>query len=310
MYSNRTLLAKADLALSDLTADGGLLVPEQANKFIDLLIKQSVLLRRIRNVKMNSPKRLLETLRFAGEVLKPGNPAAALPVGDRSKPDLTKVELDAQEYMAEVRLNDSVMEDNIERSALKNTIMQRLAGAVSRDLEKAAWNGDTASPTPLLAVQDGFRKLITTNIFAHGGNTTNTDLFTGMLKTLPNEFLVRERLMFMTSIRSELDWRDHLLARATQLGDRQLTGSELARFQNIPILPIPIAPENLGGGNDETEVVLTDPENLVIGFHRRMRIETDRDISSRETVIVISMRIAFAVTHQPAAVKTSGVKVQ
>ncbi len=151
MISNHTLLAKADLALSDLLGDGGLLVPQQADKFIDLLIKKSVLLRRIRNLKMNSPKRLLETLRFAGEVLKPGNPATALSVDDRSRPDLTKVELDAQEYIAEVRLNDSVMEDNIERNSLKNTIMQRLAGAVSRDLEKAAWNGDTAS-----ASQSGF----------------------------------------------------------------------------------------------------------------------------------------------------------
>ena len=40
---NRTILEKADLALADLTAGGGILKPAQAQKFMRLLIKQSVL---------------------------------------------------------------------------------------------------------------------------------------------------------------------------------------------------------------------------------------------------------------------------
>ena len=42
--SNRSILEKADLALADLTAGGGLLQPAQAQKFMRLLIKQSVLM--------------------------------------------------------------------------------------------------------------------------------------------------------------------------------------------------------------------------------------------------------------------------
>jgi hypothetical protein len=42
--SNRSLLQKADLALADLTAGGGILLPAQAKKFIRLLINQSVLM--------------------------------------------------------------------------------------------------------------------------------------------------------------------------------------------------------------------------------------------------------------------------
>lgn len=41
---NRTILAKADLALADLIADGGYLQPAQAAKFMRILIKQSKLL--------------------------------------------------------------------------------------------------------------------------------------------------------------------------------------------------------------------------------------------------------------------------
>ena len=39
--SNRTILEKADLALADLTAGGGILKPAQAQKFMRLLCRRS-----------------------------------------------------------------------------------------------------------------------------------------------------------------------------------------------------------------------------------------------------------------------------
>ena len=53
---NRTILEKADLALADLTAGGGILKPAQAQKFMRLLIKQSVLMQQATVVPMASPK--------------------------------------------------------------------------------------------------------------------------------------------------------------------------------------------------------------------------------------------------------------
>ena len=44
LLDNRTVLEKADLALADLTAGGGLLQPAQAQKFIRILIDESVIL--------------------------------------------------------------------------------------------------------------------------------------------------------------------------------------------------------------------------------------------------------------------------
>src|SRR5688572_3494773 len=96
IMENRTLLEKADLALADLTASGGLLVPAQAAKFMRILIKQSKLMGMSTVVPMRSPKQLIEKIRFAGRVLRAGQEATALPVGDRSKPNLGKVELDAK----------------------------------------------------------------------------------------------------------------------------------------------------------------------------------------------------------------------
>lgn len=298
LLSNRSLLAKADLALADLTTDGGLLVPEQADRFIKLLIKQSKMMQMVNTMTMNSPKRLLETLRFAGRVLRPGFEATALPLADRSAPDLTKREISAELLKAEVRLNNEVLEDNIERQAMRNTIMQSLAEAVSRDLEFALINGDTASADPLLAVQDGVRKLVT-NTYDHTAGNTNESLWNGMIRKMPSEALLRERLWFFTGIRSDIDWRASLTPRDTDLGDEQIQADRTANFQGIRIKPVPEWDESA----NVVEPVLIDPQNVVVGFHRRMRIETDRDISSGELIIVISMRVGFELVHPPFAVK-------
>jgi len=309
MKSNRTLLEKADLSLGDMTTDGGLLQPAQANRFIRLLIKKSVLLPLVNTVPMNSPKQLLETIRFNGRVLKPASPGVALPVGDRSKPDLTKPQLDAIEYKGEVRLNDSVLEDNIERGTLRNTVMQALGDAVSRDVEHVVWNGDTASLDPLLASQDGVRKLITSNLVPHGGGVTNASLWNKMMKSMSSEFLLRNRLWFLTSINSEIDWRNSVAARQTRAGDMSLTNDKVENHQGVRILAIPEAPENLGGGNDETEVVMTDPQNIAVGFQRQIRMETARDISAGELIVVVTLRMAVQLVHEPATVKATGVVV-
>ena len=84
VMDNRTILEKADLALSDLTTGGGLLQPAQAQKFIRILIDESVILKQGTVVPMRSPKQLIEKIRFGSRILRPGTESTALPVGDRS----------------------------------------------------------------------------------------------------------------------------------------------------------------------------------------------------------------------------------
>ena len=116
---NRTILEKADLALADLTAGGGILKPAQAQKFMRLLIKQSVLMQQATVVPMASPKQQISKIKFGSRILRPGQEATALPPAQRAAPDLSQVELDAKLFKAEVRLSDEVLEDSIERGELR-----------------------------------------------------------------------------------------------------------------------------------------------------------------------------------------------
>ena len=176
--SNRTILEKADLALADLTAGGGILKPAQAQKFMRLLIKDSVLMKLATVVPMASPKQQISKIKFGSRILRPGQEATALAVGDRAKPDLTSVELDAKLFKAEVRLSDETLEDSIERGELRQTIMEMIAEAISRDMEEIVVSGDTASADPFLATMDGVVKQATSHVVDPAGAAIATKLST------------------------------------------------------------------------------------------------------------------------------------
>ena len=277
---NRTILQKADLALADLTAGGGLLKPAQAQKFMRLLIKDSPLMRLATVVPMASPKQQLSKIKFGSRVLRPGQEATALGVADRARPDLSQVELDAKLFKAEVRLSDEVLEDSIERGELRQTIMEMMAEAISRDMEEVLINGDTLSADPFLAVMDGVLKQATSNVVDAGAAPISKNLLRDMLKTIPSEHLRDKKAMrFMTSVDADLDYRNTLAERATTVGDRLLEGDTPVLYSGVPLQPIPLFPENLGAGSDQTVIVLCNPKNLHVGIWRNIRVESARDIS-------------------------------
>ena len=307
---NRTILEKADLALADLTAGGGLLQPAQAQKFIRILIAESVILKQGTVVPMKSPKQLIEKIRFGGRILRPGAEATALPAGDRIKPDLSKVELDAQLFKAEVRLNNEVLEDSIERGALRQTIMQLLGEAISRDMDEVIISGDTASADPFLAKLNGILKQATSNVVDAALQTTNKAIFRDMLKSMPSEFLRNKKQMrFFTSVDSEIDYRDALAERATVVGDKFLEQDAPVAYSGVPVMDVPLFPETLGAGNNCTSVLLTDPKNVNIGVWRNIRLETDKDISEGVMIIVATLRFDVKYAEETAAVKAINVKV-
>lgn len=310
ILDNRTVLEKADLALADLTTGGGLLQPAQAQKFIRILIDESVILKQGTVVPMKSPKQLIEKIRFGGRILRAGAEATALPAGDRAKPDLSQVELDAQLFKAEVRLNNEVLEDSIERGQLRQTIMQMMAEAISRDMDEVIVRGDTASPDTFLAKLDGILKQATSNIVDAMGQTTNKGIFRDMLKSMPSPFLRNKREMrFFTSVDSEIDYRDSLAERATVVGDKFLEQDEPVAYSGVPVVDVPMFPENLGAGSNTTNVLLTDPKNVNVGIWRQIRIETDKLVSEGVLIIVATLRFDVKFAEETAVVKAINVKV-
>ena len=307
---NRTILQKADLALADLTVGGGLLKPARAQKFMRLLIKDSPLMQLATVVPMASPKQQISKIKFGSRVLRPGQEATPLGAGDRAKPDLSQVELDAKLFKAEVRLSDEVLEDSIERGELRQTIMEMMAEAISRDMEDVLINGDTLSADPFLAVMDGVLKQATSNVVDAGGNPISKNLLRDVLKTVPSEHLRDKKAMrFLTSVDADLDYRNSLAERATAVGDRLLEGDTPVLYSGVPLQPIPLFPETLGATGDQTSLLLCNPKNIHVGIWRNIRIESARDISEGTLKIVATLRFDVKFAEEPGVAKAINVQL-
>jgi hypothetical protein len=308
---NRTLLQKADLALSDLTSAGGMLQPAQAAKFMRIMIKASKLLQMATVTPMRSPIQLIEKIRFGSRILRQASEAVALPASDRAKPDLGKVQLSAQLFKAEVRLDNEVLEDSIERSELRQTIMQLMAERISSDMEDVLINGDTTSSDGLLIALDGLLKQATSHVVDGGVAQLNKTLLRDIMKTMPNEFLRNKKaLAYFTSVNSEINYRDSLASRQTPGGDDTLsTMQSTVNYTGVPVHDIPLFPETLGSAQNCTDVLFTDPKNATVGIWRNIRVETDKLVSDGVLIIVATLRFDVKWAHEPAVVKAINVKV-
>jgi hypothetical protein len=260
---------------------------------------------------MKAPSQIVDKIKFATRVLKPGYEARALPEADRSKPVTSFLELNAKLFKGEIRLTNEVLEDSIERGELRQTVMELMAERIALDIDEILVRGDTTSSDAYLAQMDGLFRQITSNIYDHQDQTTTRTLWKSMLKAMPTPFLRNKKaLRFFTSVDSEIDYRDSLADRATpNLGDRFVEFDLPAMYSGVPVQSVPMFPENIGTGSHGTSPVLMDPKNMAVGIWRDIRVETDKLIQEGVLLIVVSMRFDFKLIEETATVKAINVKV-
>lgn len=315
---NKTLIAKADIAVSDLTTNGGYLNPEQSNAFIRKLLVQPTLLKQARSVTMTAPKRDIDKIGFGTRILHAApSSGTALDSTKRSKPTTEKVSLSTKEVIAEVNLPYDVIEDNIERGlignrqdvggqptsgGLRDTIMDLIAERAALDLEELALLGDTSSSDPYLAQLNGFLKQATSNVVDATGVPIDKSLFKEGLQAMPDQYLRnRVAMRHFLSVDNELEYRDYLGNRNTTLGDAMIQGVAPVFGMGVPVQAAALMPSSDG--------LLLDPTNMVFGIQRQISIETDKDIRARVYIIVLTARIDFVYEEEEAVVHYKNLNV-
>ena len=316
MSANSQLLAKADWAITDLTANSGLLNPEQANAFIRKLLIQPTLLAQTRRVVMNAPTRKINKIQFASRILKAGYTAGLSRTLDdtanreRSKVTTEQIELNTKEVIAEIRLPYEVIEDNLERGniglsrdgggassgGIVSTIMDLIAERAALDLEELALLGDTGSADPYLALTDGYLARFTSNIVDAGGANISRTIMKNGSKTMPTQYRRnRSQMAHYLSTEQEIEYRDTLANRETSFGDGQHQSVSTVWAAGTPVEGVGLMPSASG--------ILTHPLNLIFGVQRQIHIESDKDIQAREYIIVLTARVDMQVEEELAGVK-------
>lgn len=314
MASNDTLLRKADLAIADLTANGGTLLPEQGASFIRKLILQPTILKECRVVEMTSPQRKINKIGFGARIMRKATSGVALTQGQRSKPTTQQLELNTKEQIAEVRLPYDALEDNIERATaanneasntgpggLRQTLLDLIAERAALDLEELALLSDTAYTSGDADDQDymsqfnGWMKLASTtgNVVDVANATVSKAMFKAGMKIMPKQYLRNlAQMKHYVSVNNEIEYRDTLANRTGQLGDGMTTGQMEAFAYGSPVAKASLM--------RETEGLYTHPKNLIFGIQRQVSMEFDKDITARVYIIVLTCRVAVQIEETAA----------
>lgn len=314
----KQMLAKADIALSDLTSSG-LMNPEQADSFIRIMSQDTNFLKDVRLITMNRPQMYVNKLDLASRALRVANQGTissplsgeegtrALARADRVKVSTSRVELNTYEVIAEVNLPYEVLEDNIEGGAIDNTrfqetVLSKLAERIRIDVEDVMLNGDTGSGDSFLAERDGVLKLTTSNVVNNGGAALDAVTFNEMMQTLPDKFKrVINRYKFYTSHNKAMQYMMQVAQRQTGLGDAVLVGGQGVNFApfGVPLTPAASMPS--------AQALLIDPSNVLFGVQRNMRLEYDKDTRERVLIMVFTMRFDFKLEQEDMVVKATNI---
>jgi hypothetical protein len=288
----------------------------EAGTFIDYIIDLSVLLKKIRTVKMPDKKFKIDKIGLGGKVLVKATPGTD-PGDTVSVSGPTQVELDSSEVIAIVSIGDDTLEDNIEGDAFVQHLLRMVSAAASNELEQAAIHGDTAvADTGILDRWDGFYKLAKANGAQVIEAMADTDRYwpgtagakaTKLIKKLPVQFRQDYRTLGMILHNDlYLDYQDELSTKGYSEAWGAITGALDVPIRSIPNIRVPMIKTDMSFTysatpyTDGTVVMLSDLRNLIFGVHREIKIEPFRQPRKRCTDYVISMRAAVQIEHGAA----------
>lgn len=314
MSTSNENLMRADLAIADLNTNGGLLLPEQSNAFIDLILDQPTILPQVRVIRMNAPQVKINRIGFGSRILRAavqsggandnGSNDRYVRAADRAKPTTSQITLTDSEVIAEVRLPYEVLEDNIEGQSLESHIMRLIAERAALDLEELFLWGDTTSGDAYLALQDGMLKRATAHIVDNASAGVSPDTFVNAMLALPQKYLrYLPQMRGFVSVANTIKYRQVVSKRITGYGDAAMQDNIPLTAQGLKIEGAPsLAMDNVGASG-----LVTFPQNLLWGIRRDISVETDKDIRSREYIIVLTLRIATQIDDSDAVVKITNI---
>jgi len=297
---NNELIKKAiDMAA---IASGSEMNPEQSDRFIDLTVDESVLLKQVRIHKTDNSKGEIDKRNIGEPVTEKAseNPEAVYTAYSSTPgaseaylydPTFAKIEYSVVKTRSAFNVTKEASQANIERDDLRDTLMGAFAKRMSTDLEllalmgdSIAWGGSNTKMGRLLKTNNGWYYLCanatadspgTAHIVNAGAKNISKYLFSKMIKTMPKKYLMLfDELVFYVSPTIYQNYLEELAERNTNLGDVALTGKTGLTAFGIPIKRVPLISEDMTypygtTTNSGTFIMLTVPTNLIVAILRQ-----------------------------------------
>jgi len=339
--NTRKLLSKKEQIEKMVALPAINLEAEEADRFITYIADQSVLKNLARIYRMNKVQKNIQGLGFgSGKMLHRGDRF------DKSKVKKefvnNRIQLTAKKVKGAVFISDDDLEDNIEQTRFKDTIMKLVAAKIGNEIEGAGYMSDINGPNnssfdedDIRTLWDAWRYQIQNDSNDVTGSATIKDAtadfdlsgkiaeqdgsapygiefkYADMLKALPSKYkrVGLNNLRFFNSDVVTQDYFELMKERNTNLGDQAILGNVPHQYGKVPIVDCPLLPLDLDasgvlGGGSYTDSILTPKGNLIVGIHRALKIESERSAFDEGTYWVYTMRLDFAIENVEAIVMT------
>ena len=291
------------------------LTDPQRKYLIDRVVNEATLLGMIRKYTMNRSRVEIPRMSVGTRLMRAntgGGHQESTSMGTRVAPDFESIVLTSSKLVLPWTITEEFLEDNPEKGAAEQLIADMMATQAANDLEELAILGDEASGDALLRANNGFIKLgASGNVIDFNGAAFTTNVFERLLRAMPTKYRSNKgALRFFVPFDVEGDYIQTLASRMGDAADAFLAGGSAARpkYNGVPIVPIKYLPSNgnINGGNNESTIFLTDPDNMAWGVEREMKMrkttEGKNALDFDERYYALHLRCDFLIQNTEAFV--------
>ncbi len=317
---------------------GGLLAPQQADRFISYIWDATTLGGQVRKVRMRGNEVELDRMAVGERVVRLATEAVDDAVN--VKVAFAKVSLSTQKLRLDWELSSESLEDNLEGEAFEDHVARLLSAQAANDIEDLAINGDVNNTNDALFKSfDGWRKRLYAgaNVVDAAGDNLDRGVFHRALRAMPRKYMNRRgALKWFTSAGLLQDYVytaafiEGSAANDRPRGDSYVrTDAEVNYALNNGGIPdsaagwspaapfgitaqeVPLFPEYDRNGNAagglSSDLWLVDPQNLIWGVKREIQVY--RQFVPRKDTIEYTMftRVGCTVENPNAAVLVKNV---
>jgi HK97 family phage major capsid protein len=309
---------------------GGLLKPEQSNRFIDYMFDATILTRAARTIRMRADTTEIDKVGVGEKLMVLATEGAATGQTDRGA-TFTKVSLTTKKLRLDWELSSESLEDNIEGADLEDHIARLMATQAGNDVEDLAINGDTAlSSDNLYKAFNGFRKLALNGgqVVDAGGATITKAVFNSALKKMPRKYkqrrnqlrfftgsnLVQDYLYNLTTVGSTPEDIASSILRGNPAAPEGAPGGVIPFAFGIPVVEVPLINETRSGdysgaAGNHGEVHLTFPQNFIIGIKRDVTVYREFKPKKDTIEYTLFIRVGVAIENLDSFVVVKNVKI-
>jgi len=277
-------------AIDETSLPNSVLNRQQANRFIDLVVNTSKLLKLCRVVKKDNAKGDINKLDL-GTIVTEG--ASTTSRASTNVPTESVITYDMEKYRSAFDLKTDFLEDNLEGASARDTLLNMFSKRIAIDTELAAIEGDDSLPTGdnqtkmnnLLGVNDGWAKILSGGVpvgqqIDAAGKAASKKLYYDMKRAVPTRYrAAKPDYVWVVSSAVYDKWMLDWSGRSTPGGDDALATGMIPGPWGIPVVEVPMMPENLtygSAGTDGCQIWMTPLQNLIYFVQRDITIEFDR----------------------------------